>query len=249
MDTALLLGSGGWIPFGSRATCCAMARSGDHALVLDAGSGLGRLVEAPDLLAGVRTMDIVLTHFHLDHVVGLAYLPALPLPAPPRIHGPGEWLYGASTGELLGRLVGHPFFAVDLDAIVSGVEEVDEAGVRLGAFDVSVRVQERHNDPTLAVRIGDELAYCTDTSYDPGNEEFASGVAVLLHEAWYTEDAPREEATHSSAREAARVAAAAGAGRLVLIHVRPGADEEALLREARDGFEHSDVGTDLLPIG
>ena len=226
-----------------------MVRSGDHALVLDAGSGLARLVEEGDLLAGVRTMDILLTHFHLDHVVGLAYLPALPLPSSPRVHGPGEWLYAAPTAELLRRLVGHPFFAVDVDAIVSGVEEIGAAGLELGSFEVSVRVQERHNDPTLALRVGDELTYCTDTAHDPGNEDFAKGSAVLLHEAWYTEDAPREEATHSSARQAAQVAIAAQVERLVLIHVRPGADEAALLAEACEAFERSEVGTDLLSIG
>ena len=192
---------------------------------------------------------MLLTHFHLDHVVGLAYLPALALPSPPRVHGPGRWLYGAPTPELLRRLVGHPFFAIDIDAIVSGVEEIDEAGLELGGFEVAVRVQERHNDPTLALRVGDELTYCTDTSHDPGNEAFAKGSAVLLHEAWYTEDEPREEASHSSAREAAQVATAAGVERLVLIHVRPGADEAALVSEARAQFERSEVGTDLLPVG
>lgn len=194
-------------------------------------------------------MDVLLTHFHLDHVVGLAYLPALQLPSPPRLHGPGEWLYGSSTAEILRRLVGHPFFAAGIDDIAAGVEEIGDAGLALGGFQVSVRVQERHNDPTLAVRVGDRLTYCTDTSYDPGNEDFARGSAVLLHEAWYTEDEPREEATHSSAREAGQVAAAAGVERLVLIHVRPGADEAALVSEARELFGPSDVGTDLLSIG
>jgi ribonuclease BN (tRNA processing enzyme) len=249
VDGAVLLGSGGWIPSRSRATCCALVRGGDHALVIDAGTGLGHLVEAPYLLEGVRTLDVLLTHFHLDHVVGLAYLPALSLPTPARVHGPGEWLYGLPTPEVLGRLVGHPFFAVDLDAIVSGVEEIGEAGLTLGPFGVAARVQDRHNDPTLAFRIDDRITYCTDTSYDEGNVDFASGSGVLLHEAWYTEDAPREETTHSSAREAAQVARAAAVERLVLIHVRPGADERALLGEARAEFKPSELGRDRLSIG
>jgi ribonuclease BN (tRNA processing enzyme) len=249
VDRALLLGSGGWIPTESRATCCALLRAGDHALVLDAGTGLGRLVEAPELLEGVRKMDVLLTHFHLDHVVGLAYLPALALPSPPRLHGPGAWLYDSSTQAILRRLVGHPFFAVEIDDFVAGVEEIDERGVSLGPFEVSVRAQERHNDPTVAFRVGDELTYCTDTSYDPGNRDFARGSALLAHEAWYTEDAPREEATHSSAREAAELAAAAEVERLVLIHVRPGADEAALVSEARERFAATEVGSDLLSLG
>jgi ribonuclease BN (tRNA processing enzyme) len=249
MGDALLLGSGGWIPTARRATCSAIVRRDDHALVIDAGTGISRLVEAPELLEGVSTTEVLLTHFHLDHVVGLAYLPALSLPRAPRVHGPGEWLYGLRTDELLSRLVGHPFFAVDLAGIVSGVEELTEGELSIGPFEVTTRAQRRHSDPTLAMRIDDLLTYCTDTSYDEGNVELASGGRVLVHEAWYSEDHPREVATHSSAREAAEVARDAAVDGLVLIHLRPDGDEDRLLDEARSIFSNSVVGSDLLPIG
>lgn len=247
MPEALLLGSGGWIPTTRRATCSALVRDGDHALVVDAGTGLSRLVEDPRLLEGVRALDVVLTHFHLDHVVGLAYLPALPLAA--RVHGPGRWLYGQSTEEILGRLVAPPLFAVELGAVVSSIEEIAEGGLSPGPFELAARVQDRHSHPVLALRLGDELTYCTDTSYDEGNVEFARRSRVLAHEAWYTEEAPREDSTHSSAREAAEVASAAGVDELVLIHIRPDGDEGRLLDEARSSFEATRLGYDLLPLG
>jgi ribonuclease BN (tRNA processing enzyme) len=248
MEQALLLGSGGWIPTSARATCCALVRRDDHALVIDAGTGISRLLESPDLLEGVERMDLLLTHFHLDHVVGLAYLPALPLAVPPTVHGPGDWLYGMPTTAVLERLIGPPLFAVGLDALTSGIEELGEQPLSAGPFEVAARVQKQHNDPTLALRVDDLLTYCTDTSYDEGNVEFARGSRVLAHEAWYSESAPREQATHSSAQEAARVARAAGVQHLVMIHVRPGADESELEEEARSVFASSDVGTDLMPI-
>jgi ribonuclease BN (tRNA processing enzyme) len=250
MTSAVLLGSGGWIPTDARATCSALVRSGDRALVIDAGTGIRRLVERPELLDGVERMDVVLTHFHLDHVVGLAYFPALPLPSPPTIHGPGQWLYGLRSQDVLGRLVGHPLFALGLDELTSGVEEIDPAGLALGPFRVAARRQELHDDPTLALRVDDLLTYCTDTAADDGNVEFARGSRTLVHEAWYTEDAPSAEATHSSAAGAARIALEAEVERLVLIHVRPvGGDESALLAEARAVFERSEVGADLLALG
>jgi ribonuclease BN (tRNA processing enzyme) len=248
MTEAVLLGSGGWIPTSMRATCSALRRRGDHALVMDAGTGISRLVERPDLLDGVQTLDVVLTHFHLDHVVGLAYLPALPLPHPPRIYGPGQRLHGRSTREILERLIGPPLFAVELEAFVSEVGEIDESGLELGPFDIAARIQSHHNDPTLAFRLDGLVTCCTDTSYDGGNVAFAQGSRVLMHEAWYTEDAPREESTHSSAREAAEIARRAAVERLVLIHIRPGGDEEALLEEARSVFENSVLGSDLLAL-
>jgi len=245
---AVILGSGGWIPTSTRATCSVLCRHGDHALVLDAGTGISRLVERPSLLEGVRSLDIVLTHFHLDHVVGLAYLPALPLPHPPRVYGPGQRLPGYSTKEILERLIAPPLFAVELEAFVSEVGEIDEGGLELGPFDVKARIQPHHNDPTLALRLDKVATYCTDTSYDEDNVAFARGSRALMHEAWYTEDAPREESTHSSAREAAKIASHAAVERLVLIHIRPGGDEKALLEEARSGFQNTAVGSDLLAL-
>jgi ribonuclease BN (tRNA processing enzyme) len=248
MTEVLLLGSGGWIPTTRRATCSALIRRDGHALLIDAGTGISRLVENNKHLDGVRSTDVVLTHFHLDHIIGLSYLPALPLPEPPRVHGPGEQLYGAPTRDILRRLVGPPLFGLDIDALVSDVREVGEGDFEAGPFRMTARVQRHHNDPTLALRLDDVLAYCTDTSYDEGNTGFAKAARVLFHEAWYTEDAPRSEAHHSSAREAAEIARRAGVGRLVLIHLGPDADEERLGREARSVFEAATVGSDLLRL-
>lgn len=248
MTSLTLLGSGGWIPTPRRATCSALVRDHEHALVLDAGTGISHLVCDPQLLAGIRRADIVLTHFHLDHVVGLAYLPALPLLEPPRIYGPGAWLYSAGTAEILARLIGPPLF-VELSTITSGVDEIGEEGLSLGPFDVRPRVQRRHSDPTLALRVGDTLTYCTDTAFDEGNVEFAQGSRVLAHEAWWTRGSPREETTHSSAGDAARVALDAGVEQLAMIHIRPDADEDRLAEEARSVFGGSAVGRDLMSLG
>jgi ribonuclease BN (tRNA processing enzyme) len=248
MSEIVLLGSGGWIPTSARATCSALVRAGDHAVVLDAGTGIGRLVENPDLLAGVRRLDLVLTHFHLDHVVGLAYLPALSPLDEFVLMAPGEWLYGAPTAAILDRLVGPPFSEA-LAATVPAIEEISQEGARLGEVELRVRRQSRHTLPTLALRLGDELTYCTDTAYDEGNVEFAGGSRILAHEAWYTEDAPREESTHSSAAQAASVARDAGVEQLALIHVRPGIDERDLGAEAAVVFDRAVVGSDLLRLG
>jgi ribonuclease BN (tRNA processing enzyme) len=249
MTEVVLLGSGGWIPTSSRATCSALARDGEHALAIDAGTGIARLIEEPGLLRGIRRMDIVLTHFHLDHVVGLSYLPALTLAERPRLHGPGAFLFDTPTEEILARLVDPPLFAADLDAILADVDEIAGQDLTIGPFELRIRVQERHNGPTLALRLDDELTYCTDTAFDEGNGHFARGSRVLAHEAWYTEDAPREVDTHSSARQAAQVAGEAGVDRLALIHIRPGSDEGLLAEEARSVFAATVVGRDLLTLG
>lgn len=245
--TAILLGSGGWIPTSRRETCCAYLREGDRVLLIDAGTGIQRLVENPALIAGAESVDIVLTHFHLDHVAGLSYLPALP--TRPTIWGPGETLVGAPTAAILDRLFGSPLFGAVLGEITAAVHEIPAEPFDVAAFEISSRVQRLHTDPTLALRVGDALTYCTDTAADPGNADFAAGTRLLLHEAWYAQ-ASTDDATHTAAGEAGRIARDAGVDRLVLIHVNPlQRSDEELAAEARAEFTEASVGQDLVPLG
>jgi ribonuclease BN (tRNA processing enzyme) len=244
----LLLGSGGWIPTSRRETCAALLREDTHILLIDAGTGIQRLVEHPNLLAGVETVDVVLTHFHLDHVVGLSYLPALPLPEPPTIWGAGKLLAGVGTRSILDRLLDPPLFSAPLSSIAAAVREIPSEGVEIDSFALSTRVQKRHTEPTLALRIGDSLTYCTDTASDPENAEFATGSSVLLHEAWYAQDS-NDDASHTAAGDAARIAREACVERLVLIHINPLREEdEALAQTAMKEFPAVEVGRDLAPI-
>jgi ribonuclease BN (tRNA processing enzyme) len=246
----ILLGSGGWIPTTRRETCCAFLREGSHALVVDAGTGIQRLVERQELLAGVDTVDIILTHFHLDHVVGLSYLPALPLPQPPTIWGAGQSLAGIPTETLIGRLLCRPFFSAPLAEIASTVREIREDEFDIGPFPIATRIQELHAEPTLALRIEDELTYCTDTAFDPGNADFAAGSSVLLHEAWYAQGTS-DDRNHSAGGDAGRIARAADVERLILIHINPREEsDEMLAATAKTEFADVEVGVDfaLIPL-
>lgn len=241
----VLLGSGGWIPTDRRETCCAIVRNGAHALVIDAGTGLRRLCWDSELLDGVTSLDLLLTHFHLDHVTGLGFAPALPLR--PRIWGPGALLYGEPTVDVIGRLLASPLFSGPLDAVCTAAEDVPEGGLDIGGLDVRVRVQERHSAPTLAVRIGDFVCYCTDTAADPGNADFARGSQLLCHDAWFTAERPADVDFHTSGAEAGELAAEAGVDELILIHLPPApalADEVAA--EARAAFGRTTPGSDGL---
>jgi ribonuclease BN (tRNA processing enzyme) len=240
-----LLGSGGWIPTSERQTCAALIRKGAAAVLIDAGTGIQRLFEAPELLEGVERVTLLLTHFHLDHVVGLAYVQELPLESPAAIYGPGDLLYGTSTAELLHRLVDPPLLNAPFPSIASDIRELRLEGLDTEVGPIAVRVQTRHSAPTLAFRFGDTLAYCTDTAFDEGTSDFCRGVKFLAHEAWYTEDAPRDTASHTSGKEAGAIAREAGVEELVLIHVFPLGGADAVGLEAQSVFTQARLGTDL----
>ena len=85
-------------------------------------------------------------------------------------------------------------------------------------------------------------AYCSDTRFVPGLKEKVKGVTVLYHESTYT--AEQEDRAkiyyHSTARQAATIAAGARVGTLLLGHYSARYnDEQVLLQEAKAVFENS----------
>jgi ribonuclease BN (tRNA processing enzyme) len=239
---AWILGSGGFVPTDRRETTCVLIRRGPAALVLDAGSGLQRLLTDSSLLDGATTLDVLLTHFHHDHIAGLAYTPALPLL--PTIWAPGRWLYGRDSEAILEPVRSGPMspFAVD---DLGEVRELTGVPQEIAGLAISVRRQDKHSHPTAGIRIGDAIALVTDTAADDGTVGFAAGVAHLLHEAWSTSAEAGLAATQSTAADAGRIAAASNAGRLTLIHLNPElTDEAALLLDARQHMAETVVGQD-----
>lgn len=230
-----------------RLTSCLYVREGEQVLLFDAGMGVGRLFAEPALLDGVSRVDVVLTHWHLDHVAGLGFLTLHDAGVKPTVWAPGAAVIGRPAPELLGDVLGPPFFSRSAEAArarFAGVHDLEEGEAEIGGYTLRLRIQRRHSTPTLAIRYGDVFALCTDTGYDEGNVEFARGVGVLLHEAVYAADRCPDE-WHSAAGDAGRIAAAAEVGRLVLIHVDPGlADDDKLARYARAHFAASEVGRD-----
>jgi ribonuclease BN (tRNA processing enzyme) len=238
---AWILGTAGWMPTAHRETTSVLVRDGDRAVLLDAGTGASRLVWEPELLDGVDRLDVLLTHFHLDHVCGLLYLPATGLPV--RIHAPGIWLYGTPSARLLDPILRTPISPFT-SAEPFEIRELDPEAGEIAGFPISLRAQLRHWAPTAGIRIGDSLALLTDTAFDEGSAKFAAGVRHLLHEAWSTSQHASAAEGDATAAQAGQVAAAGKVARLTLVHLHPRADPAALERDARSMFEAAEVGVD-----
>jgi ribonuclease Z len=109
----------------------------------------------------------------------------------------------------------------------------------------------REIDPSDLVgptRPGRKLVITGDTRPCEATVEAATGADLLVHEATFADEeaARAAETGHSTAREAARVAARAGVTRLVLTHVsaRYSRDVSDLEREAREVFPATQVARD-----
>lgn len=94
-------------------------------------------------------------------------------------------------------------------------------------------------------------AYCSDTVFMPSLAREVEGVDWLYHEATYADDSIEKARTrfHSTASQAARVAADAHAGHLLIGHFSKSyADEEAHLQQARAIFPATELAYEGMVI-
>jgi ribonuclease BN (tRNA processing enzyme) len=247
------LGTAGWIPTPQRETTCLALKDDDGALIVfDAGTGLRRLL-APvgqALLTGTGAIDLVLTHYHLDHVCGLAYLPAVRAGRELRIHVPAASVNGTDPEKALTELIRPPYnpgpwsewSGISVHELETGDNEVAGHRLRLRA--------QQHAGTSAGYRLDDAFALATDTPPDRQTEEFARGAALLAHDCWYNDADPMTRSihesllpsleAHSEVTEVAALAARAGVGQLLLMHLNPAYDEsyyDRMLRQAREGFD------------
>lgn len=211
-----LLGTTGYHPSERRHTACLMLP--ELGIVLDAGTGLFRV---RDRLA-TSTLDIFLTHAHLDHVVGLTYLfDVLFEKSVERVtvHGEAEKL--AAVEE---HLFCEPLFPVsppcDFRPLTADHPLPD--GGHLTSFPLD------HPGGSRGFRLdwpGHSMAYVTDTTAraDADYVEKIRGVDLLVHECYFADDRSvwAAKTGHSCTTPVAEVARACGAGRLILVHVNP----------------------------
>lgn len=251
------------VRYGGNTSCIEVRNADGRILVLDAGTGIRRL--RPELPAGVRRIDVLLTHLHMDHIQGLGFFDAL-YDSELEVH---VWGPASSTTDLYTRLTRYlspPLFPVrlrDLDCALY-VHDVEPDGLDVPGFSITA-ARVVHPGPTVGYRIeadGGTLTYLSDhepmlcaRGFALGSQwisgaALAAGVDVLVHDAQFT---PEEYETrvgwgHSTLEHAARFAAAVGARRLVPFHHDPG-HEDALLDTLIEALPASVLGScELTPV-
>ncbi len=255
MDVTVL-GTMGWMPSDRRETTCFACRSGEDAFIFDAGTGLRRLLqpEHARLLAGSGTVHLFLTHYHLDHICGLAYLPGVLPGRSLLIHPPEEAVNGVDPVAAVTGILRKPYNPKDWDDLEGvGLEPLHAGPNEIAGHTVHVRAQQ-HSDISVAYRVDDAFVLATDTRPDPETAAFAEGAGVLFHEAWFNGADPRTRtappellpgyASHSEVSAVATLACKAGVRRLVPMHLNPLHDEEyyeGLEQAARAIFPKTDV--------
>ncbi len=239
MHNLLLLGTGASLSDPHRTTTMLALEDARGVILIDCGGDVvHRLAMTGRHLRDIRAL--ILTHEHPDHIGGFALLMEKLFVAGAHTHLP---IYGPEAALDTARRC---FAAYDTsrwtglpDMRWHPVERhvLDDASWRIDAAPVV------HSVPTIGLRVtakpsGRVLAYSCDTEPADSVVELARGADLLVHEA--TGDFPG----HSSAEGAARIAVRAGAKDLVLVHLPPGLDDDALA-PARAVFAQTRVGHEL----
>jgi len=176
--------------------------------------------------------DLVLTHFHPDHVAAAPLLLMdmwlLKRKTPLTIHGLGATVSRMETLMDLFEWKTWPnFYPVEFHRLpnVEMAQVVDYPDVRIFSSPV------RHMIPTVGLRVeyptsGKVAAYSCDTEPCDEVANLGRDADALIHES------SGEEYGHSSARQAGEVAARAGAKALYLIHYPTDASAAELSKQA-----------------
>ena len=205
------------------ATTCVLLRLGGQYAVLDAGTGL---LSLPSEAAAVPELPLLLTHLHLDHLLGLPLCPYL-------FGGEGHMTVYAGThegltaDEVLSRLYVPPLWPITLNERLTF--RTLEPKFSIGALRVET-LPGVHPNGVNILRLsagGKSVVFATDCTLTdellPSMTKFARDCDLLLCDGQYTdtEFACRADFGHNSWRMAAELANRCGAKMLRLIHHDP----------------------------
>lgn len=229
--------------YGGNTSCVRLIGPDGHVMVLDAGTGIRSL--ALELPKGLTRVDVLLTHLHMDHILGLGFFGPLYDPQM-EVHIWGPASTTLSLEARLRRYLSPPLFPVMLRSLPCQLElhHVVRGPVPIGPFLVTA-ARVSHPGPTVGYRVETptaSLAYLPDHEPALGARRFplepdwtsgsdlTRGVDLLLHDAQYTrEEYPRHVGWgHSTIHDALTVARLADVKHLVPFHHDPGRDDDAL---------------------
>jgi len=258
----------GTVLAGGNTSCVEVRTESGDLLILDAGTGLRPLgVAIAD--EGLKTIHILLSHLHMDHLEGVGFFAPLWQPGV-EINFWGPPSPTKSLQERIARYFSPPLFPVHIADVPSRAvfHDAPQEAWKIGDAEVFA-APISHSGPTLGYRIsenGRSLAYMPD--HEPiragdlsrltpdwiSGYEVARDADVLFHDCQYTEDEYPSKVGwgHSSVAHVVDYGKATGVKRLMLFHHDPMHSDEALeqkLARARELWGDSQTPPELAREG
>jgi len=224
-------------------TACVQVTMGNTCIILDGGSGIQQLGQS--LPKHFTSIHILLTHLHLDHIIGLGFFSALYNPEMTvNIWGPAA--SHESLTDRLRRYFSPPIFPVRLRELPAKVKinDITEHHFMIGEIRVTAEYI-CHPGPTMGYRLehgNSVVAYIPDHEPALGSSNFANnpewtsgynlaqGADILIHDAQYKNEeyALRKGWGHSCMKDAIEFGTLAGVKKILLFHHDPGHNDVQL---------------------
>jgi len=227
-------------------TSCIEVLCDDHRVIFDAGTGIRPLGDSFETGAPVDA-DILLSHTHLDHIVGLPFFaPAYTEGSHLRLWA-GHLLPEMELEEVLCKMMAAPLFPIPMG--VMGAEKAFNNFRAGDMFELGCGATVRtcllnHPNGATGYRIehgGGSICYVTDTEHVEGTHDenilaLIDGADVFIYDATYTADEYDKHRGwgHSTWQEGAALAKEAGVGTYVPFHHDPSHDDAFMARVERE---------------
>ncbi len=224
------LGIGGFIPTDEYETSCILVRENNTAILFDAGTGISKLMnpEIRDLLIGVDTLNVILSHYHLDHVVGITWLVKL-WDKKLNIFAPTKPLTESTPTHALSILTNSPLFGLRIQQFPFPTEIIPIKGddIIIDILKICV-IQQQHLGGSVGYRIGNKFAYITDTDPTEAHVSFIRNVKLVFMDSMFDLEEHKQlcggkekKLEHGYSVGNANIAKKANVGNLGLIHLNP----------------------------
>jgi len=210
-------------------TSCFVVKSNKHAVIIDCGTGL---FDAERILSDCEIIDVVFTHVHYDHVMGLLDFSIFPKNARVSMFGTfSSWL----SYETISDFYRHPFWPVQPN--IGAVCEIANDGSRYNLSDGMVLAAYKGNHPDngniVSLTVGDQtICFLFDLEID-GNFSFnmLKNCNYLVFDGMFEDSEYQDHAGwgHSTYQEGCRLASVYNCKELLITHHNPKADDDTLL--------------------
>jgi len=220
------LGVNGYLPINGRHSSCFLVLYDDAAFIFDAGTGAARLhePEISALLKPYKEVHMLLSHYHVDHTVGLYYAFTALREHSFHVHAPTCPFMSANPEEAIRRYFSPPLNSYELKDCSIDIHPLNQEKQDIAGHRVQIWSQ-KHPGGSVGIRIDDDIAYVTDTVVMPENVEQVRGVSMLLHELWLNDaDASTQEKEsnrHACFGPVAEFIKSAAPKRMMPVHLYP----------------------------
>ncbi len=242
-------------------TSCVQLEHDKTCLIFDGGSGIQQLGKSLD--PNVSVVNILLTHLHLDHIMGLGYfLPFYNPNCTVNIWGPAG--SSESLTVRLRRYFSPPFFPVRLNELLAkiNIHEIDNSTFKID--DITIKSEYLcHPGPTVGYRceLGESIvSYMPDhepvlgSSNFPNSIEWCSGYNIakdadlLFHDGQYCNEEYERRIGwgHCSMDDAIKFGTLTKVKKMVLFHHDPVNKDSDLENMYDQSVKNKNIGYDLI---